>query len=593
MKISNELLRNYLITRRSFVLLAAKLGMLSILSLRMIYMQIMEGSKYKTLSDKNRINIVMLPPLRGKIIDRNGKVIADNKSAFRVMLNKTENPKYKDVVNILCDIFNLQNLERTSIIKAAQKIPRKLPGPLIDNLSWHQVSVVEENIASLPGVYIDIGQYRSYQYNNTMSHPIGYISILTEQDKKELELENVGDFPVGKSGVEKFYESKLQGNFGIKEVEVNAYGSVVREISSKQSDSGEEIQLNIDSELQNKAMEILPKKGSCAIVLDVRDGRVLTLASAPSFDANKFVRGLSHDYWNEIITDPHKPLINKTVQNNYPPGSIFKMIVVIAALEAGMNPTHKVHCNGSSALGDTHFKCWYKPGHGHLDLHQALEHSCNIYMYHIAKTIGADKIAEVARKFGFGTPTGIDLPTESAGLIPDTLWKKRQFKQEWHLGDSLNTGIGQGFVLATPIQIARFCAAIANGGKLITPRIVGKSSISEIDIDPEHLRFIQSGMNNVMNAPGGTAYYHRITEPGWEVAGKTGTSQVRSKVGDIDLSSSSVPWESRNHALFVSYGPVHNPRFATAVVVDHGGGGASGAGPIAKNIMMEVFKKYL
>ncbi len=593
MKISNELLRNYLITRRSFVLLAGKLGMLSMLSLRMIYMQIVEGAKYKTLSDKNRINIVMVHPLRGKIIDIDGKIIADNNSAFRVILDKTENPKYKNIVNILCDILGLQDIDRKSMMKVAEKIPKKLPSPLIDNLSWKQISKIEENIGLLPGIYIDIGQYRNYQYGSSLSHPIGYISTITPQDKKELALENIGDFPVGKNGIEKFYESELQGNFGMKEIEVNAYGAVVREISSKPSTSGIDIKLNLDSELQNKIMETMPKKGSSAIVLDVLDGRVLSLCSAPSFDSNQFIRGLSHNYWNEIISDPHKPLLNKTVQNNYPPGSVFKMIVVLAALEDGMDPNNKIHCNGRSALGDTHFKCWYKPGHGNIDLQTALEHSCNIYMYHIAKMIGASKIAAVARKFGFGTPTGIDLPTESSGLVPDPLWKKSQFKQEWRLSDSLNTSIGQGFVLATPLQMARFCAAIANGGKLLTPRIVGKADSSIIEINPEHLKFIQSGMNNVMNSPGGTAYYHRITQPGWEIAGKTGTSQVISKIGDIDLSGGNIPWASRNHALFVAYGPVHNPRFATAVVVDHGGGGASGAGPIAKNLMLEVFKKYL
>jgi len=593
MKISNELLRNYLITRRSFMLLGGKLGMLSLLSLRMIYMQIVDGAKYTTLSDKNRINVLMLPPARGKIMDLKGKIIADNHSAFRVMLNKTENPKYTHVVDTLCDIFNLGKQERVSIHKIAKKILKKSPGPLMDNLSWEQVSIVEENISSLPGVYIDIGQYRCYQYSYNLSHPIGYISTITEQDKKELELENIGDFAVGKSGIEKFYQEQLQGNFGMKEVEVNAYGAVVREISSQPSICGNDITLNIDTELQNAAMEILPQKGSSAIVLDILDGRVLTLASAPGFDSNQFIRGLSYDYWNEIMQDPHKPLLNKAVQNNYPPGSIFKMIVVLAALESGMNPDHRILCTGGSALGDTHFKCWYKPGHGNLDLHGALEHSCNTYMYHIGKTIGATKIAEVARKFGFGAPTGIDLATESAGFIPDPLWKKAQFKQEWRLADSLNTAIGQGFVLATPLQMARFCAAIGNNGKLVSPRIVGKATPNPIDINQDHIKFIQSGMYNVMNSPSGTAYNHRIIQQDWKIAGKTGTAQVRSKVGNIDLSSSTVPWENRNHALFVSYGPISYPRFATAVVVDHGGGGSSTAAPIAKNIMLEVFKKHL
>ena len=347
MKINNELLRNYQITRRSFMLMTGKFSLLSVLSMRMLYMQMVDSERYKTLSDKNRISIIMLPPLRGKITDKYGKVIATNHSAFRVMLDKKENPQYKAAINLLSDILDISEGERDNLYQIAQRSSKKQPTALFDNLSWNQVALVEENIASLHGIYIDIGQYRFYPYEEFIAHPIGYIGILAEQDKKNLSLNNVGDFSVGKNGVEKFYESSLQGEFGMKEVEVNAHGTLVREVSSKASIAGDELRLNLDAELQAKIMTFLNPKGSSAIVLDLENGHILSMASTPSFNPNKFIGGVSHDYWNSIINDQYKPLINKPVQNHYPPGSVFKMVVVLAALESGMDPELKINCNES------------------------------------------------------------------------------------------------------------------------------------------------------------------------------------------------------------------------------------------------------
>ncbi|MGV2433022.1 MAG UNVERIFIED_CONTAM: penicillin-binding protein 2 [Rickettsiaceae bacterium] len=592
MKISSELLRNYLVTRRSFLLLAGKLSMLSLLGLRMLYLQIIDGSKYRTLSDKNRIYVLMMPPLRGKIKDINDKVLADNNNAFNLMLNKSENPDYSEVIEKLSEILGIKSDTKDDIYKIANKIHKKIPGILISNLSWRDVSVIEENIEILKGLYVEIGQYRTYIYPAIFSHPIGYIAQMSTQDKNLFGINNVIDLSVGKNGIERFYENTLRGEFGVKEAEVNAHGTIVREISSKPSIPGQDIKINIDFDLQKLAMDLLPKQGGSAIIMDVNDGRILTLASSPGFDSNQFTQGLSNNYWNKIKEDKSKPLINKTLQTNYPPGSIFKMAVVLAALEYGMDPEVKINCTGGSVLGDSHFRCWYRPGHGSLTLKEGIKHSCNPYMYHIAKTIGAEKILAIAKKFGFGEETGIDLYSESVGLLPSPSWKKNRFGQEWRLGDALNTSIGQGFVLATPLQMARFCSAIANNGKLITPRLCGVGEVVDIDIDKNHLQFIRNAMNEVMNEPGGTAYYHRITEPGWEIAGKTGTAQVKSKIGDIDMSGSSIPRESRNHALFTCFGPVNNPRFSTSVVVDHGGGSRVAA-PIARDLMRALFKKYL
>ena len=501
MKSTSELLRNHSITRRSFMIMSGQAGMLSILASKMLYMQIVDAKKYRILSDKNRISLVMLPPARGEILDRNGHIISTNHSAFRVMLNKTENPKYKEAVNRLGELLNLSENEHIELGKIANKIPKKQPSPLLENLSWEQVANIEENISALPGIYIDTGQYRKYNFAEILSHPIGYISKLNKQDQKDFELENISDFQMGKNGIEKFYEENLQGSFGMQEVEVNAHGMLVREISQKPSIVGQTIKTNIDTDIQIAAMKIMNKKGSSAIVLDLKNGEVITMASSPGFDPNQFVGGVSHNYWDQMLNDPYKPLINKCIQNNYPPGSIFKMIVVLAGLESGMDPNFKINCTGQSFLGDNHFRCWYRPGHGNIDMAHAIEHSCNSYMYYIAKTVGAEKIAETARKFGLGSPTGIDLPSESAGLIPDELWKKSRFKQKWSLGDTLNTAIGQGFVLSTPLQLACLCGSIASGGKLFTPHIVGNSEIATIDVKQEHLDFLKAGMVNVINSP--------------------------------------------------------------------------------------------
>lgn len=591
MKISKDLLRNYLVTRRSFMLLAGKLSLLSLLSLRMLYIQIIEGSKYKTLSDKNRVNVIMLPPNRGKITDIDGKLIADNSNVFNLKLDKLENPKYQESLELISKLLSLKPYEFEVLEKKAKKVHRRFPGNILENLSWKQVSIIEENITSLKGIYVDVGQSRNYHFNEVLSHPIGYISSLSDADKKEYGINQMLDIEVGKSGIEKTYEENLRGEFGFKEAEVNAHGQIIREISHKQSISGENMKLNIDAELQTKAMSLIPKRGGSISILDLKDGKLIVAASSPGFKPNEFSGRLSPEYWNSMLKNPHKPLVNKLVQNNYPPGSIFKMAVVLAALESGMDPNQKIECTGDSVLGKKHFKCWYRPGHGKINLKKAIKHSCNTYMYHIAKEIGESKIIETARKFGFGSLTGVDIPNESAGLLPSKEWKMQRFGQKWHLGDSLNTSIGQGFVLATPLQMTRFTAAIASN-KLITPKIYGESYIQDINIDEDHLNFIRSSMYDVMNQPGGTGYYHRIKDSKWLIAGKTGTCQVRSKLNDENLSAITVPWRSRNHALFSAYGPFDNPRFAITIMVDHGGG-ASAALPIGKDMLLAAFKKYL
>ena len=392
----------------------------------------------------------------------------------------------------------------------------------------------------------------------------------------------------------KRYEGKLRGEFGYKQIEVNAFGKQVREIRNVESQQGEDLHLNIDVNLQQKIQPYLNKQGCSAIVMDSTNGNILILAASPVFEPNNFSK-LSQDYWQSLISDPYKPLINKTIQSTYPPGSVFKIITILAALEAGITPDKTVYCTGVSALGSNSFRCANHSVLRSLDMFDAIKYSCNTYMYEIARLIGSDKILEVARKFGLGSKTGIDLLGEVSGLVPSKEWKNEKSKSKWSLGDTLNISIGQGFLLTTPIQLVRFGSAIASNGKLYTPRIAKNDpAFTQVKINQKHLDILKEGMYRAVNTIGGTAYYSRILSEEHILAGKTGTSQVQAKANARDdLSRASISWHKRNHGIFIGFAPYHAPRYSILVFVDHGGGGGRAAAPIASKIMSEVLEKYI
>lgn len=582
-------LHNQLVTRRSFILGACGGGMLSLLGMRMFYMQAIKSDDYRILSDQNRISPIMIHPLRGNIFDCKRRLIAGNKTLFSVILDKNENKNYKTSLDILYKILNLNEAQQNIIQKKIHKQGLKAPLNIIDGISWQELTIVEENIYKIPGIYVEIRQVRDYKYNEVFAHIVGYTGILNEKEKRELGISNVGNFNLGKNGLEKYYEEKLRGNFGIKKMEVNASGSYVRELSTKDSEQGEELVINIDAQLQENIYRKLPNTGASAIVMDVNNGKILSAVSSPSFNPNDFCGGIRQDYWNKLNQSHYTPLLNRISQGTYPPGSVFKLITVLAALIEGIDPGMIVNCTaGTSALGKNHYRCWHTEGHGKLDMKGAIEHSCNSYMYKIVKMIGGEKILDLAKKLGFGSPTGIDLPSESSGFVPHEEWKKRRFKTDWTLGDSLNISIGQGALLATTAQLARLAGTIASKGKLCTPRIVGSGEIIDLDIDQKHFEFLQSAMYDVVNNEGGTAYSKRVLDPMWLMAGKTGTSQVQAKRGKTDLNN--VSFAGRNHALFLGFAPADNPLYSVVVVVDHGGGGGSTAAPIARDIVIELSK---
>ncbi len=577
-------------TRRTFLIGTGKLGLLCLLSGRMFFMQFIKKDEYKTLSDKNRIKIVPLVPRRGTIFDCNNEIIATNKTCFNLLLDKSTKYSYADDLEIIIKILELDEDQIGEVKKRVKRGGYRIPVLLINHMDWEQVATIEERKGELRSSFIDTGLERYYPSGEAIAHLIGYLGKPSEKFN-QLHDET---FKIGKNGIEKFYNEKLIGGFGHKRIEVNSKGRYVRELDKKPSKDGNNLLLNIDIRIQQKSIEYLDKRGCSAVVMDCTNGNVMLYSSAPMYDPNEFNK-LSSKYWKELIGNPYKPLIDKVSKSLYSPGSVFKMVTILAALESGMDPKQIISCTGGPALGGRFFRCWKKGGHGRISMMNALKHSCNSYMYYIAKKVGIEKIAEVARKFGFGSLTGIDIPGEVYGTVPDIAWKKKRFNRKWTLGDSLNVAIGQGFLLCTPVQLVRMTAAIANGGILYTPQIA-KSDVPQkgvrVDISDENLEIVREAMYQVVNTPGGTGYRNRIEHQAMIMAGKTGTVQVRSKKNAKEnLSASDVEWESRNHATFCGFAPYDNPKYAVAVYYDHGGGGSRSAAPIAKKIMLDIMNK--
>lgn len=590
---SKEILEHELLTRRAFLITNAKLGLLSILGFRLFGMQVLNARKYTTLSDYNHIRLVIMHPPRGIIYDKNGVILAANKQAYRVMLDKRDMDESVVAINKLCYVLGLNENDKKHILGRLKKYYTSPRIPLIENISWTEVALIEENKMHLPGVYVEETKLRIYPYNEITSHFIGYIGCGEPVTSEGL---YVSDYLVGKWGAEKTFEQSLSGKIGVKKIEVNAYGNYIREVGEVKSEIGKNLTLSIDGEVQKAVFDKMSNLSGSAVAFDIHTGKILSLVSTPAFDSNLLSSKVSPNYWNELMVDPFKPLINKAVSSSYPPGSIFKLITVMAALKYGVKPDFKVHCNSTFNAGGRIFHCWNKNGHGQIDMENAIKHSCNVYMYTISKIVGIERIIDTAKSFGFGVKTGIDLPNEVTGFIPDKAWKFRRFKDLWKIGDTINCSIGQGFIMSTPIQLAAFAAAIANGGKLMKPQILesANAEYEKIDIPTEYLDLIRKSMDMAINTQGGTGFGSKILDEKLQIAGKTGTSQVVSKKDSgQDLSAAHVNWNKRNHALFIGYGPVHNPKYACSVVVEHGGAGPTVAAPIGREILYEIMTKYL
>ena len=567
---------------------------------RLYFLQVYEADKYATMADENRISSRILVPPRGVIYDRNDVPVANNKQNFQAMIVAEQANNVNETLEKFKKLMPLSEKEEARIRRDLKRYRRFVPIKIKEGLSWEEVSKILLVSAEMPGIIVDDGLSRDYPFDKQMAHVLGYVAAVSEKDlKKDSDplLETPG-FKVGKIGLERRYEKELRGEGGNLKLEVNAVGRVMKEIEREDGIAGENLKLTIDSRLQKKAYDLFGEESGSAVVIDVNSGEILTFLSMPSYNPNDFVQGVSQELYGSLLNDEKQPLINKTISGRYSPGSTFKMIVALAALEAGIiKRDTKVGCYGKIDVGNHLFHCWKKEGHGPVNLEEALQHSCDIYFYEVAQKVGIDKIAAMARRFGLGSKTSLDFDDEKAGIIPDKAWKLANLKSPWQGGETLIAGIGQGYILTTPLQLAVMTARIANGGKMVEPSLtpVSEETISKyknIKINPAYMALVKEGMCSVVNKTGGTAFMSQFDYKGKKMCGKTGTTQVRritlqERQSGI-VKQEDMPWKYRNHALFVGYAPHINPKYAVAVLVEHGGGGSAVAAPIGSKLLKEA-----
>lgn len=600
---------NRTMNRRTLMLGGAMGAMVAVLGVRMRYLQVDQADQFKLLAEENRINIRLIPPERGIIMDRNGKVIAGNEQNYRVVITREAAGDVDLVMRRLAAIIPMTAEEMQASIDEVKSLRAFVPVTVAERLSWDDFSKVAVNAPALPGVVPEVGQSRRYPLDTDFAHVVGYVGPVSEKDLEGLEspdpLLRIPKFQIGKIGVEKWMEETLRGEAGTKRIEVNSAGRVMRELERREGTPGLDIRLTIDADIQNFAQARLGEESAAVVVMDVTNGDILCIASSPSFDPNLFVRGISHADYAALTENDHRPLANKTVSGAYPPGSTFKMVTALAALQAGVaTPDTRVSCPGYIEFGGRRFHCWKRSGHGTVRLSRSLSESCDVYYYEIAQKVGIDKIAEMGRKLGLGQKFEIPMSAVTEGNMPDKAWKMTRHKQEWRIGDTINASIGQGYVLTSPLQLAVMTARIASG-RQVSPRLVRMVRDRELpvaeapalDIAPEHLAAVRQGMNEVVNGEQGTAKSSRIVDPTLVMAGKTGTSQVRniSKAERESgvISNDQLPWNRRDHALFVGYAPYDKPRYAVSVVVEHGGGGSTAAAPIARDVILRALSDGL
>ena len=593
-----------LFTRRAFIIGGLQASILAVLGGRLAYLQVAQGNRYKMLADKNRINIKMLSPSRGQIVDRFGVPLAVNAQNFRVLVIPEQTKDLQNSLKALQKVIAIEEADVNRVIKEAKKLPKFAPIEIKDDLTWNQVAKIEVNLPELPGLSTDVGEIRSYPFGSATAHMVGYVGAVDKSEIDKDPILSLPGFKIGKTGIEKRYDEALRGTAGASEVEVNVVGREVRELKRKNSGQGKRVVLSIDGELQRFMQQSLSvERSASAVVMDAHTGAVYGLASHPAFDPNDFTRGLSVETWEELLANPAHPMTNKAIAGQYPPASTFKMVTALAGLQAGkITPGRRVYCPGHYEYGSNRFHCWKPSGHGWVDVVGALKHSCDTYFYELSTEIGIDKIAQTARMLGLGDKLDFELSEERPGLVPDVAWKRANMGQNWHPGETIIASIGQGYVQATPLQLAVMTARLINGGYAVKPWITGyvgdtpqmQKEWPKIDLSPAHLDIIKRGMEQVVNDPQGTAYGSRIQNPEIAMAGKTGTAQVRKitmQQRREGIKNEDLIWHNRHHALFVGYAPMENPRYVASVVVEHGIGGSRTAAPIARDLLLEVQRR--
>ncbi len=623
----NTVIKSKLISRRMFLLSISKAVVLAGVVGRLISLQINESKKYKTLSDKNRFREWKLTPERGVISDYFNREIASNRQVYQIHLIPENTQSIEEVFFRLKTILNLSDKK---IFSLKRKIAKQKPwDPIIisDNLNWSEFSRINLFLHELQGVEPIVSVARVYK-DNSSAHVLGYVSQVSAKDlknKKYLREMSVPGMTVGKTGLERKLDEKIIGQVGFQRYEVNAFGKRIKQIQVDPGKTGKSFKTTLDMEVQKYASEILQDKAASVCVMDIYNGDIICLVSSPSYDPNAFVHGVEQNYWNQLINNDKKPLINKALSGLYPPGSTIKTLVALSALENKIiNPANTVNCTGKIELFGEKFHCWKKKGHGIMNMRSGIKRSCDVYFYEVARRLGVDRLSETAKKFGLGKKVLNNFNEERSGVVPSTSWKKKYIGQNWYLGETLHSGIGQGYFLSTPLQLCLMTAQIANGGFEIKPRIIfdqkknnlkkylqfknenpdqplpGDLLVSNFDLNPlfknqEHIKIIQEAMYSSSNEPGGTSYGSRLENKKFTFAGKTGSSQIKKfteEQREAEVKQESLDYKSRDHALFVAFAPFNDPKYSISVVVEHGGSGSKSAAPIAKKVIKKVLERH-
>ena len=627
------------INRRMFIIGAAKIIVFTGIIARLFSLQITETKKYLTLSDKNRLREWRLPPIRGEFLDYFGNIIAGNLKVYQLHVIPEEVEDFKYLMVRLKEILKIDNNEFKKIIK--QKNKQKSWETLIisKNLTWEQFTKVNYFLHDLVGAKPVLSVSRDYPFDDNYTHVLGYVSEASEKDilnNEAIKSKHVPGLKVGKTGLEKTFENKLIGTNGIQRYEVNAYGKRISQLEHTEGLNGQTIQLTIDTEIQKLCSELLKNLSGSISVMDIYTGEIVAMQSSPSFDPNLFLFGINQDDWQLIRNNPLKPLVNKTLSGLYSPGSTFKPMVALSALENGIvDKNFKVNCTGKIEMYGQTYHCWKEKGHGVVNLKSAMKQSCDTYFYEIARKLGVDRLKETSTKFGLGKKVlNETFSNEKKGLIPDTKWKKNNLGKGWVIGETLITGIGQGYTQTTPLQLCQMTAQLANGGFKIYPKIIVEENSKNVEdirvmmnenrkqlnkkntglqeatellkvlikkeYEPlfknvKNINLVREAMFASTNEVRGTSYSSRIEDPKYQFAGKTGTSQVKriTKADrELDLKTSEIPYNERDHALYIAFGPYKNPRYALSVVIEHGGSGSSAAAPIAKKLFKLIIDRH-
>ena len=629
------------INRRMFILGTAKVVIFLGIVTRLFSLQITENKKYLTLSDKNRLREWRLPPVRGEFLDYFGNIVAGNLKVYQLHVVPEEVEDFRNLMMRLKEILKFDNNEFAKILK--RKDNQKSWETLVvsQNLTWEQFSKLNYFLHELTGAKPVLSVSRNYPLKENFTHILGYVSQASEKDLLENEVirnSHVPGLRVGKTGLEKSFENELIGVNGVQRYEVNAYGKRINQIDHKEGTQGKTIKLTIDTEVQKLCNELMNNRAGSISVMDIYTGEIVAMHSSPSFDPNLFLFGISQDDWQLIRNNPLKPLVNKTLSGLYSPGSTIKPIVALSALENDViSPNFKVNCTGKMEMYGQTYHCWKKKGHGVVNLRNAIKQSCDTYFYEIARKLGVDRLNKTALKFGLGEKVLQDVYiNEKKGLIPSTEWKRNNLGKGWVLGETLITGIGQGYIQTTPLQLCLMTAQLANGGYKIYPKITvsendetfesvkeaikksyenfkqtkdGLTEASEqllsfikkekkhepLYRNPENIKLVLEAMFGSTNEVRGTSYSSRIKDPKYQFAGKTGTAQVRritEKQRELELKTLQIPYEERDHALYIAFGPYKNPRYALSIIVEHGGSGSSTAAPLAKKLFKLIIDRH-